>query len=56
VVGVVYVVCVGVWGCGLWGCGGGGGFPLRSNISRSALCATLDTYNFFIDFIQVLNS
>jgi hypothetical protein len=27
---------VGVWG----------GFPLRSNIPRSALCATLDTYNF----------
>jgi hypothetical protein len=23
----------------------GGGFPLRSNIPRSALCATLDTYN-----------
>jgi hypothetical protein len=23
-----------------------GGFPLRSNIPRSALCATLDTYNF----------
>jgi hypothetical protein len=32
-------VCVGGWG---WG----GGFPLRSNIPRSALCATLDTYNF----------
>jgi hypothetical protein len=32
---------VGVW---VWGCGGG--FPLRSNIPRSALCATLDTYNF----------
>jgi hypothetical protein len=28
----------------VWGCGGG--FPLRSNIPRSALCATLDTYNF----------
>jgi hypothetical protein len=25
----------------------GGGFPLRSNIPRSALCATLDTYNFY---------
>jgi hypothetical protein len=39
-----------VWGCGVWGCGGvggvGGGFPMRSNIPRSALCATLDTYNF----------
>jgi hypothetical protein len=40
---------VGVGVCG--GCGGGGGgvvgggFPLRSNIPRSALCATLDTYN-----------
>jgi hypothetical protein len=55
---VVVWVGVGVWGCGgfggvgLWGvwwCGGvgvGGGFPLRSNIPRSALCATLDTYNF----------
>jgi hypothetical protein len=29
-----------------WGCGGGGWFPLRSNIPRSALCATLDNYNF----------
>jgi hypothetical protein len=28
----------------------GGGFPLRSNIPRSALCATLDTYN-FLDFV-----
>jgi hypothetical protein len=42
---------VGEWGCGgvgVWGCGGvgvGGGFPLRSNIPRSALCATLDIYN-----------
>jgi hypothetical protein len=34
---------LGVWGCG--GGGPGGGFPLRSNIPRSALCATLDTYN-----------
>jgi hypothetical protein len=39
VVGVVGVVGVGVWGCVC-------GFPLRSNIPRSALCATLDTYNF----------
>jgi hypothetical protein len=30
----------------VWWGGGGGGFPLRSNIPRSALCATLDTYNF----------
>jgi hypothetical protein len=47
---------VGVWGCGgvggvvvwgVWWCGcGGGGLPLRSNIPRKALCATLDTYNF----------
>jgi hypothetical protein len=27
---------------------GGGGHPLRSNIPRSALCATLDTYNFYL--------
>jgi hypothetical protein len=43
--------CGGV-GCGgsgaVGGCGGvGGGFPMRSNIPRSALCATLDTYNFY---------
>jgi hypothetical protein len=43
--------CGGCGGCGaVWWCGGdvgvGGGFPLRSNIPRSALCATLDTYNF----------
>jgi hypothetical protein len=44
-----------VWGCEVWGCGGvggvggvGGGFPMRSNIPRSALCATLDTYNFIL--------
>jgi hypothetical protein len=43
---VVGVGGVGVWGVGVWGCGGGGGFPLRSNIPRSALCATLDTYNY----------
>jgi hypothetical protein len=47
--GVWGVVGVGVWGCGgvgEWGSGGvgvWGGFPLRSNIPRSA---TLDTYNF----------
>jgi hypothetical protein len=50
---VVCVVCVGVWGPGV---GGGGGFPLRSNIPRSALCATLDTYNFRnIFFIRKMN-
>jgi hypothetical protein len=40
---------------GVWRCGGvvvGGGFPLRSNIPRSALCATLDTYNFTISIFQ----
>jgi hypothetical protein len=37
------VVVWGVWWCGE--CGGGDGLPLRSNIPRSALCATLDTYN-----------
>jgi hypothetical protein len=53
--------CGGVGGVGVWGCGGvvgvvgvevwglGGDFPLRSNIPRSALCATLDTYNFTYD-------
>jgi hypothetical protein len=35
---------VGVWG----------GFPLRSNIPRSALCATLDTYNFYITQFLIL--
>jgi hypothetical protein len=46
---VVGVVGVGVWGCvGVWVWGCGGGFPLRSNIPRSALCATLDTYNFSV--------
>jgi hypothetical protein len=40
------VGCVGgVGGVGCVGCVGGV-FPLRSNIPRSALCATLDTYNF----------
>jgi hypothetical protein len=44
---------VGLWG--VWWCGGvgvGGGFPLRSNIPRSALCATLDTYNFLVLLCQ----
>jgi hypothetical protein len=45
---------VGVWG--VWGCGGCGGvFPLRSNIPRSALCATLDTYNFTFKFFRPKN-
>jgi hypothetical protein len=41
------VGCVMVWGvCGV---GEGAGVSLlRSNIPRSALCATLDTYNFLI--------
>jgi hypothetical protein len=39
---------VGVGGVGVWGCGGVGGFLLRSNIPRSALCATLDTYNLIL--------
>jgi hypothetical protein len=45
---VCVVECVGLW----WRCGAGGavgeegGRPLRSNIPRSAFCATLDTYNF----------
>jgi hypothetical protein len=56
VVGVGGAMGVGVWGCGgcgVCGCVGvgvGGGFPLRSNIPRSALCATLDTYNFYFNF------
>jgi hypothetical protein len=37
---VVGVGCGGVGGVGV------GGLPLRSNIPRSALCATLDTYSF----------
>jgi hypothetical protein len=40
----------------VWGCGGvvvGGGFPLRSNIPRSALCATLDTYNFIVEKFEI---
>jgi hypothetical protein len=57
-VGVGWWVWVGVCGvvCRVGWCGGGrgvciggpggGGLPLRSNIQRSALCATLDTYNF----------
>jgi hypothetical protein len=47
VVGVVGVVGVGVWWVWGPGVGVGGGFPLRSNIPRSALSATLDTYNFY---------
>jgi hypothetical protein len=39
---------VGVVGVGVWG-----GFPLRSNIPRSALSATLDTYNFFYCIFRV---
>jgi hypothetical protein len=35
-----------VGGVVVWGVGG---LPLRSNIPRSALCATLDTYNLFSD-------
>jgi hypothetical protein len=50
VVGAVGVAGVGVWGCG--GVGVVGGFPLRSNIPRSALCATLDTYNLLMPKIQ----
>jgi hypothetical protein len=46
-VGVGVWVVWWVW----WVWGGGGGFPLRSNIPRSALCATLDTYNFNIILI-----
>jgi hypothetical protein len=45
------VGCVGCVGCGgVGGVGGVGvwGHPLRSNIPRSALCATLDTYNLHI--------
>jgi hypothetical protein len=44
--GVGDVVVWGVGGVGCGGVGGGreGGPPLRSNIPRSALCATLDTY------------
>jgi hypothetical protein len=45
VVGVGVCGGVRVWVCG--GVGVGGGFPLRSNIPRSALCATLDTYNLY---------
>jgi hypothetical protein len=58
---------VGVYGCGGVGCGAVWCvvvwwvwgvwfflcvFPLRSNIPRSALCATLDTYNFIFIFLQ----
>jgi hypothetical protein len=34
----------------------GGRFPLRSNIPRSALCATLDTYNFYLHIRIEVNS
>jgi hypothetical protein len=42
-----------VWWVGVVGVGGGGGFPLRSNIPRSALCATLDTYNLIFNFFKL---
>jgi hypothetical protein len=29
--------------------GVGGGFSMRPNIPRSALCATLDTYNLLVN-------
>jgi hypothetical protein len=38
----------GVGGLGVWG------HPLRSNIPRSSLCTTLDTYNFKIIFIKII--
>jgi hypothetical protein len=66
----VGVVVWGVWWCGVCGgvggvgCGGCGGvvgvvvwwvgLPLRSNIPRSALCATLDPYNFIFILIIIL--
>jgi hypothetical protein len=34
----------------------GGGLPLRSNIPRSALCATLGTYNFRLNSLNVFIS
>jgi hypothetical protein len=33
-------------------CGVGRGSLLRSNIPRSALCATLDTYNFYLFILK----
>jgi hypothetical protein len=51
---VVGVVGVGVWWVWGPGVGVGGGFPLRSNIPRSALCATLDTYNFTFQLLATL--
>jgi hypothetical protein len=55
--GVGGVGCGAVGGVVVWGCGGvGGGFPLRSNIPRSALCATLDTYNFFLNIVSELTT
>jgi hypothetical protein len=64
--GVGGVVGCRVWGCGgVWvtgvvgvvgvvgvGVGVGGRFPLRSNIPRSALCATLDTYILNMYFLK----
>jgi hypothetical protein len=48
-VGLWWCGVVVVWGCGgvgVWGVVGVGVWWVRSNIPRSALCATLDTYNF----------
>jgi hypothetical protein len=52
----------GVWGGGCQGCVGSGVgvgegvFLLRSNIPRSALCETLDTYNFITALFRLCNS
>jgi hypothetical protein len=47
-VGCGGVGCVMVWGV----CGVGEGVSLlRSNIPRSALCATLDTYKFILFYL-----
>jgi hypothetical protein len=55
---------VGWGGCGVWWGGvcdgvwcavGDGVSLLRSNIPRSALCATLDTYNFHNLMILITN-
>jgi hypothetical protein len=40
----------GVGGVGVWG------HPLRSNIPRSSLCATLDTYNVLWDTLYISTS
>jgi hypothetical protein len=49
-----------VWGVCVGGGGGGGvvggGFPLRSNIPRSALCATLDTYNLLYNGLKMITT